>query len=47
MIEVPVRLRDAANGGPQGMGTLLTWDQMMTKKTVYNLHPEVRRRSRR
>jgi hypothetical protein len=31
-------------GGPQGMGTMLTWDQMMTKKTVRNLHPEVRRR---
>lgn len=31
-------------GGPQGMGTMLTWDQMMTKKTVYNLHPEVQRR---
>ena len=32
------------SGKPQGMGTMLTWDQMMTKKTVYNLHPEVRRR---
>ena len=32
------------DGGPQGMGTQLTWDQMMTKKTVYNLHPEVQRR---
>ena len=32
------------NGGPQGMGTMLTWSEMMTKKTVYNLHPEVRRR---
>lgn len=32
------------SGGPQGMGTMLTWEQMMTKKTVYNLHPEVRRR---
>jgi hypothetical protein len=31
-------------GSPQGMGTMLTWDQMMTKSTVYNLHPEVRRR---
>ena len=31
-------------GGPQGMGTQLTWDQMMTKKTVYNMHPEVQRR---
>ena len=30
--------------GVMGMGTMLTWDQMMTKKTVYNLHPEVRRR---
>jgi len=32
------------SGSPQGMGTMLTWDQMMTKSTVYNLHPEVRRR---
>ena len=32
------------NGGPQGMGTMLTWEQMMTKTTVYNLHPEVQRR---
>ena len=31
-------------GGPQGMGTMLTWDQMMTRATIYNLHPEVRRR---
>ena len=31
-------------GGPQGMGTMLTWDQMMKQKTVYYLHPEVRRR---
>ena len=35
------------NGGPQGMGTRLTWTQMMTKKTVYNLHPEFRRRFHR
>jgi hypothetical protein len=33
-------------GDPQGMGCMLTWDQMMTKKSVYNLHPEVRRRFR-
>jgi hypothetical protein len=26
------------------MGTMLTWDQMMTKETVYRLHPEVQRR---
>jgi hypothetical protein len=26
------------------MGTLLTWDEMMTKSTVKNLHPEVQRR---
>lgn len=31
-------------GGPQGMGTMLTWAQMMTKITVQNMHPEVRRR---
>jgi hypothetical protein len=33
-----------SSGGPQGMGTLLTWEGMLTKKTVYNLHPEVQRR---
>ena len=33
-------------GSPAGMGTLLTWDQMMTKSTVYKLHPEVQRRLR-
>ena len=33
-----------SRGGPMGMGTMLTWEQMMTKKTVYNLHPEVQRR---
>jgi hypothetical protein len=30
--------------GVHGMGTLLTWDQMMTKSTVNKLNPEVRRR---
>lgn len=30
--------------GVMGMGTRLTWEQMLTKKTVYNLHPEVQRR---
>ena len=30
--------------GVLGMGTMLTWEQMMTKKTVFLLHPEVRRR---
>jgi hypothetical protein len=32
------------DGGPQGMGTMLTWEQMCTKQTMYNLHPEVVRR---
>lgn len=32
------------SGSPQGMGCMLTWDQMMTKSSVYNLHPEVLRR---
>ena len=32
------------DGGPQGMGTMLTWEQMQTKKSFYNLHPEVQRR---
>ena len=32
------------NGGPQGMGTMLTWEQMLTKPTVNLLHPEVQRR---
>jgi hypothetical protein len=31
-------------GGPQGMGTMLTWAEMMTKITLQNTHPEVRRR---
>lgn len=31
-------------GDPQGMGTMVTWSQMMQKKTVYLLHPEVLRR---
>lgn len=30
---------------PYGYGDVtLTWDEMMTKRTVYNLHPEVQRR---
>ena len=33
-----------AGGGPQGMGTMLTWEQYQTKKTFYLLHPEVQRR---
>ena len=32
------------DGGPQGLGTMLTWEEMLTKKTVYLLHPEVQRR---
>lgn len=32
------------SGNPQGMGQMLTWDEMMTKKTVRYLHPEVLRR---
>jgi hypothetical protein len=32
------------DGGPQGMGTMLTWAEMMTKTTVSRLHPEVQRR---
>jgi hypothetical protein len=32
------------DGGPQGMGTMLTWEQMLTKTTVNRLHPEVLRR---
>lgn len=32
------------DGGPQGMGTMLTWDEMLIKKTVNHLHPEVQRR---
>jgi peptidoglycan hydrolase-like protein with peptidoglycan-binding domain len=31
-------------GGPQGMGTMLTWEQMMTKSTVARLDREVLRR---
>ena len=44
MTVFPYGYASPPGGGPQGMGTMLTWDQMMTKKTVYNLHPEVRRR---
>ena len=33
-----------ADGGPQGLGTMLTWEEMLTKNTVKNLHPEVQRR---
>jgi Putative peptidoglycan binding domain len=42
----PYGYKRPPEGGPQGMGTLLTWDQMMTKTTVNKLHPEVRRRFR-
>lgn len=34
-------------GSPQGMGQLLTWDELMTKATVNRLHPEFLRRVRR
>jgi hypothetical protein len=34
------------SGSPQGMGEMLTWDEMMTRSTVYNLHPELLRRFR-
>jgi hypothetical protein len=32
------------DGGPQGMGTMLTWGQLCAKKTFNHLHPEVQRR---
>ena len=32
------------SGTPAGMGTMLTWDEMMQKKTVRLLHPEFLRR---
>jgi len=32
------------DGGPQGMGVMLTWEEMLIKKTVNHLHPEVQRR---
>ena len=32
------------DGGPQGMGTMLSWEAMLTKDTVNRLHPEVLRR---
>lgn len=44
MTRFPYGYARPADGGPQGMGTMLTWEQMMTKSTVRNLHPEVRRR---
>lgn len=31
-------------GNPQGMGTMLTWGQYLTKQTVWRLHPEFLRR---
>jgi hypothetical protein len=31
-------------GGPQGLGIMLTWEEMLTKKTVYLLNIEVQRR---
>jgi hypothetical protein len=34
-------------GSPQGMGLLLTWDELMAKSTVNRLHPEFLRRVRR
>jgi len=34
------------SGTPQGMGQLLTWDELMTKATVTRLHPEFLRRVR-
>jgi len=40
----PYGYKRPPDGGPQGMGTMLTWDEMMTKSTVKYLHPEVRRR---
>lgn len=46
MTTFPYGYERPPDGGPQGMGTMLTWDQMMTKTTVRNLHPEVRRRFR-
>jgi hypothetical protein len=42
----PYGYKRPPDGGPQGMGTMLTWDEMMTKSTVKYLHPEVRRRLR-
>jgi hypothetical protein len=44
MTTFPYGYERPPDGGPQGMGTMLTWDQMMGKTTVRNLHPEVRRR---
>jgi Putative peptidoglycan binding domain len=32
------------DGGPQGMGAMRTWEQMLTMTTVNRLHPEVLRR---
>ena len=44
MTVYPYGYQRPEQGAGMGMGTMLTWDEMMTKKTVYNLHPEVRRR---
>jgi hypothetical protein len=40
----PYGYKRPPDGGPQGMGTMLTWDEMMTKSTVKYLHPEIQRR---
>ena len=40
----PYGYQRPSDGGPMGMGTMLTWEQMLTKTTVNRLHPEVLRR---
>ena len=44
MTTFPFGYKRPPGGGEQGMGTMLTWSQMMTMTTVSRLHPEVRRR---
>lgn len=40
-LKFPYGYARPAGGGPQGMGTLLTWDEMMLRTTMHGLQPEV------
>lgn len=44
VILFPFGYQRPPDGGPQGMGNMISWPQMMQKSTVRNLHPEVQRR---
>lgn len=44
MTTFPFGYKRPPDGGPQGMGTMLTWEQMLQQTTVNRLHPELLRR---